>query len=94
VDPRLAESIVTLLLTLARESGKTLLMSLHSVDLALAHFPRVVGLRGGRVAFDLPPRAVTPRLLADLYAGAAPEPEVDPATDGALHDIPLCRPLA
>jgi phosphonate transport system ATP-binding protein len=38
------------------------------VDRALAHFPRIVGLREGRLVFDLPPGEVTPERLAHLYA--------------------------
>ena len=69
VDPSLAMSIVTLLRDLSAESRKTLLMNLHSVDLALAHFPRIVGIRGGRVLFDLAPDKVSDGLLSQLYAG-------------------------
>jgi phosphonate transport system ATP-binding protein len=42
--------------------------SLHHVELALAHFPRVVGLRDGRLQFDLPAAQVTPARLQALYA--------------------------
>ena len=38
------------------------------MDRALAHFPRIVGLREGRLMFDLPPAEVTPERLAQLYA--------------------------
>jgi phosphonate transport system ATP-binding protein len=69
VDPSLAVSIVTLLRDLSHESRKTLLMNLHSVELALGFFPRVVGVRDGRIRFDLATEKVTPDLLADLYAG-------------------------
>jgi phosphonate transport system ATP-binding protein len=69
VDPSLAVTIVTLLQDLAARSGKTLLMNLHSVNLALAHFPRIVGVRDGRVHFDLAPDKVTPELLEALYSG-------------------------
>jgi hypothetical protein len=33
--------------------------SLHHVEMALAHFPRIVGVRNGAVAFDLPAAAFT-----------------------------------
>jgi phosphonate transport system ATP-binding protein len=69
VDPALATAIVALLRDLSHESKKTLLMNLHSVDLALRYFPRVIGLREGRVLFDRAPDAVTPDLLQSLYAG-------------------------
>jgi phosphonate transport system ATP-binding protein len=34
---------------------------------ALRHFPRVVGMRDGKVAFDLPSAQVTRDKLAELY---------------------------
>ena len=36
--------------------------------MALAHFPRIVGLRDGEVAFDLPAAQVTRAHLRELYA--------------------------
>ncbi|MFQ5897459.1 MAG: phosphonate ABC transporter ATP-binding protein [Candidatus Methylomirabilia bacterium] len=69
VDPSLAVSIVTLLRDLSAESRKTLLTNLHSVELALGYFPRIVGVRSGQVLFDLPPDKITPELLGELYAG-------------------------
>ena len=68
LDPTHAEQAVSTLVEVARERGLTLVASLHQVDTALAHFPRIVGLRDGALAFDLPAAAVTPELLAQLYA--------------------------
>ena len=42
-------------------------MSLHAVDLALARFARLIGLRDGKVLFDLPRAVVDDALLAQLY---------------------------
>lgn len=69
LDPRLADDTVALLCQHAAQRKATLLVSLHSVELALAHFPRLIGLRDGQIAFDLPREQVTPELLAALYAG-------------------------
>jgi hypothetical protein len=69
------------------------IMNLHSVDLALRHFPRVVGVRQGRIAFDLPPDRVVPELLEALYAGAAREDVLLPGTDGVPATSRLCRPV-
>ncbi|MBI3078716.1 MAG: phosphonate ABC transporter ATP-binding protein [Deltaproteobacteria bacterium] len=69
VDPSLAVGLVRLLRQIA-EGGKTLLVNLHTVDLALDHFPRVVGFREGRIAFDLPARDVTHEMLVGLYKGS------------------------
>jgi len=72
LDPRLAEQTVRLLTDEARSRNATLLMSLHSVELALAFFPRLIGVRQGRVMFDLPREAVSETQLAALYADEQP----------------------
>ncbi len=69
VDPSLARGIVTLLLQISEASRKTLITNLHSVELALAHFPRIIGLAEGKVLFDGTPAEVTAGLLQDLYRG-------------------------
>ena len=68
LDPTRARLALATLTETARERGVTLVASLHQVDAALAQFPRIVGLRDGRVAFDLPAAEVTPALLERLYA--------------------------
>ena len=56
------------LMTQGLDDSATLVASLHAVDLALKWFPRVVGMRGGAIVFDLPTAAVTGDMLRDLYA--------------------------
>jgi len=68
LDPTLAEATLLALSAQAEATGATLVASLHAVDLALRCFPRVIGLRGGAVLFDLPAAQVTPAMLAVLYA--------------------------
>lgn len=68
LDPELAESMTSLLAGLARDGGKTLIMAVHKVDLAMRYFPRVVGLRAGGLSFDVPPADVRGDLLSTLYA--------------------------
>jgi phosphonate transport system ATP-binding protein len=72
LDPRLAQELLGLLLEQA-EAPRSLLMSLHRPDL-LPHFQRVVGLRAGRVLFDLPPSEVVGEQLKALYAGSDSRP--------------------
>ncbi|MGH7278927.1 MAG: phosphonate ABC transporter ATP-binding protein [Candidatus Rokuibacteriota bacterium] len=94
VDPSLAVSIVALLRDLAHESKKTLLMNLHSVELALRYFSRIVGIRDGRVHFDLVSEAVTPTLLTDLYAGHRDEEiQLQQIHHGDSPFGRACRPL-
>ena len=40
---------------------------MHDVPMALANFPRIVGLRDGALVFDLPAAQVTPDRLEALY---------------------------
>ena len=68
MDPALADYTINLLVTEAMARGVTLVASLHAVDLALRWFPRIIGLKGGEIAFDLPPVRVTEQALRDLYA--------------------------
>ena len=69
VDPSLASAIVKLLIDISRDTGKTLLVNLHSVGLALESFSRVIGIKNGIALFDLPPQEITDALLEDLYSG-------------------------
>ncbi len=94
VDPSLAVTIVTLLRDLAHESRKTLLMNLHSVDLALNYFPRIIGVRDGRIHFDRSPDQVTEELLRGLYAGHRDdELQLERPPDGLDPFGRACRPL-
>jgi phosphonate transport system ATP-binding protein len=68
LDPTRATLAIDALTRLARERGVTLVATLHQVDVALQRFPRIVGLRDGELAFDLPAAAVTRDRLARLYA--------------------------
>ena len=67
LDPIRSKQALQTLIDNARARGVTLVASLHQVDMALAHFSRVVGLREGRVLFDLPAAHVTQEHLARLY---------------------------
>ena len=68
LDPVRARMAMTALVGLAAQRQVTLVATLHQVDMALAHFPRIVGLRAGQLVFDLPAAQVSPEHLADLYA--------------------------
>ena len=68
MDPVLAEHSLRTLNQHATERGVTLVASLHAVELALAHFPRVIGIREGQVMFDLPAAEVSKDMLDALYA--------------------------
>ncbi len=96
LDPTLALDTVQLLVQEAKARNATLVASLHAVDLARSCFDRLVGIRDGRIAFDLPAHAVTDAQLQTLYAAeTAPVETVRPqpsfAVDGQVMPAHGCR---
>ena len=67
LDPARAEDLMRQLSDIVRESGKTLVASLHSVHIARTYFSRAIGLRNGELQFDLPVGDVTDQMLERLY---------------------------
>ena len=67
LDPALSQHTLAALQQEARERKATLVCSLHQVDMARAHFPRLVGLRAGRIVFDAPREQVSDAMIAALY---------------------------
>ena len=66
LDPTRAAEIMGLLRAPAAEA--TFVVSLHQPELARRHCTRAVGLREGRVAFDVPIEQLEDDQLAELYA--------------------------
>ncbi len=93
VDPTLAHGIVKLLVELSGDFRKTLVMNLHSVDLALAYFPRIIGFRDGRVAFDRSPAEISDDLLTDLYAGRTTAASAQESPDALTDPVQGCTPI-
>lgn len=77
LDPARAEDLVAMVTSIAREHGQTLVVSLHSVPLALAYFDRILALRRGGLYFDRPAKDVTAEDLEALY-------QLEEAREGAL----------
>jgi len=63
-----ADRALRILRQQATQRGVTLFVSLHQVDMALEHFPRLVGLRDGAIRFDSPVSQVSSEQLRSLYA--------------------------
>jgi phosphonate transport system ATP-binding protein len=96
LDPTRAVQALQTLTRAAHERSATLVATLHHVEMALAHFPRIVGLRAGELVFDLPAVQVTPERLQALYASqldelTGPAPGVDAAREPALPVVMHCR---
>jgi len=73
LDPRNAKLVMDALMRMNRHFGLTVIVNLHSLDLARAYCGRLVGLAAGRVVFDDAPAALTDDLARDLYGMEAGE---------------------
>jgi phosphonate transport system ATP-binding protein len=91
MDPVLASHTLGVLNREAQRRNATLLASLHAVELALEHFPRIVGVRDGRILFDKPATEIGRDELTALYANEQLEhtPSPPPAPAPQLN-IPRC----
>ncbi|HEX9574674.1 MAG TPA: phosphonate ABC transporter ATP-binding protein [Myxococcales bacterium] len=69
LDPGLTVQLADLMFAVTQR--RTLVAAMHDVDLALQRFQRIVGVRAGRVVFDVPAAEVSPELLQELYAREA-----------------------
>ncbi len=95
LDPTRARQAIGALADESKARGVTLVATLHQVDVALEQFARIVGLKAGRVAFDLPAAQVTRDMLAELYGteferlgepvGSAFESSVLPKQPAVMH---------
>ena len=87
LDPTRGQQAMESLTGSARERGATLVTTMHHVEMALQHFPRIIGLRDGELVFDLPSANVTPQRLRALYdqhldelSATTPPPSSEPLT--------------
>lgn len=87
LDPTRSQQAIESLTQAARERGATLVTTMHHVEMALQNFPRIIGLRDGELAFDLPAAQVTPERLQQLYAQHLDELSGAPST--AQQDAPV-----
>lgn len=67
LDPEAAEEIMRLLRRLAASERIAVLCVLHQVELAYSYADRVIGIRAGRLAFDLPRSEVSRETVHRLY---------------------------
>jgi phosphonate transport system ATP-binding protein len=97
LDPQRAQRSLSVLQDAARRDSRTLVCSLHQVDLARQLFPRIIALRDGRLFYDGPPQGLDNATIAALYAGdeahaltpgATITPNGSPALDSSGSSCP------
>lgn len=67
LDPARAEDILYMITQISQEENETLITVLHSVEYARKYFKRIIGMREGKIYFDLEAKKVTDQLLSELY---------------------------
>lgn len=73
LDPESARNVMELLAKMNRERDCTVVVSLHQVEFAIKYCPRTIALHQGRMVYDGPSAALTPKLLGELYGADAEE---------------------
>lgn len=73
LDPARSRDTIDLLTSIAKEHGLTLAASMHDLDLAREFFPRLIGLRRGKIRFDGPPDQIGDAEFFELYRLEAEE---------------------
>jgi len=71
LDPEAAREIMQLLQHLAHQQQLAVLCVLHQIDLAFGYADRVVGMRDGRAAFDMPRARLSREAVQRLYLAEA-----------------------
>jgi phosphonate transport system ATP-binding protein len=73
LDPESSRKVMEILARIQREDGRTVVVSLHQVDMAIRYCSRVIALNQGQVVYDGPSSNLTPSLLRELYDMQADE---------------------
>jgi phosphonate transport system ATP-binding protein len=73
VDPARARDTVGMLVSIAEQRSLTLCVSLHDLSLAREFFPRLVGMRNGRIVFNCLTAELSDDDFARLYQLSAEE---------------------
>ena len=76
LDPARAGEILALLTGAARTRGATALFSSHQPDLARRFAQRIIGMRDGRIVFDVPTSELNDDATAELYREVGPIPGI------------------
>ena len=67
LDPRAAAEVMDLLCEIVEERGMSLICILHQMDLVARYARRLVGMRAGRIEFDLPADQCPGERIEALY---------------------------
>lgn len=72
LDPSSSADIMALLRSIAVDTGRLVLCSLHQVEMAHKYADRVIGLDSGKVVFDVKPQDLDDDMLSLIYENYRP----------------------
>ncbi len=67
LDPYLAESIMEMLTSIARKKRITIVVSIHSLEMAKKYAGRIIGLSRGRIVYDGSPKKISRSAAEEIY---------------------------
>jgi phosphonate transport system ATP-binding protein len=67
LDPVTAKTVMELLQDIRLRDSITMIVNLHSVELAKAYATRIIGIAGGHVVFDGSPEQLNDQILRTIY---------------------------
>ena len=67
LDPERSREIMDILRQLSQETGKTLVTSVHTIEFARRHSQRIIGLKQGRIFFDIGAEDLSDKMIEELY---------------------------
>jgi len=85
LDPSSSERVLDILQSLLYEDDKTVVVSLHNVDLALRYGQRIIGMKEGHIVVDKPARLVTANDIQSIYEAVSDEEKVLVAYPRVAH---------
>ncbi|WP_022680372.1 phosphonate ABC transporter ATP-binding protein [Sandarakinorhabdus limnophila] len=91
LDPVNSEIVMQSILDINRSRGLTVLINLHSIDIARRYCQRIIGMNQGRIVFDGPVSSLTDRAVAAIY-GVTVDPE-DASSPERREALPIMEPL-
>lgn len=73
LDPQTTQKVLNDLKHINEELGMTVIVNLHSIELAREYGTRIIGLRAGEIVFDGPVSEATDETLHEIYSGSGQE---------------------
>jgi phosphonate transport system ATP-binding protein len=92
LDPKAARVVMEMLEEINQKDGKTVIVTLHQVDVARKYCQRVIALREGKLFFDGPRNQLTDDVMFSLYEEDAMEMLNNDQSE--LQDLTVNNPIA